>query len=110
MTPPPPPTAHGVARDGADPFRTSPSRTGWKRRCKSDLEYAEGMHLVDQKEVYDTCGYRIRDDLLEGCAVVIFACVLSPSSLRRRAHSARSARTVPLQRPAASSTPPVVNA
>jgi hypothetical protein len=55
------------------------SAYGFKRRCKSDMNYAEGMTLIDQGTVYDQVGTRIKSDLLSGSAVVIFAYGLSGS-------------------------------
>ena len=55
------------------------SAYGFKRRCKSDEAVAEGMKLIDQGVCYNQVGLRIKQDLLEGCAVVIFAYGLSGS-------------------------------
>jgi|EP01046_Picozoa_sp_COSAG06_P006819 hypothetical protein len=55
------------------------SAYGWKRRCKSDIPVAENMKLIDQHVCYNQCGLRIKKDLLDGCAVVIFAYGLSGS-------------------------------
>ena len=48
------------------------SAYGFKRRVKSDEAIAEGMKLIDQQTCYNQCGLRIKKDLMEGCAVVIF--------------------------------------
>ena len=55
------------------------SAYGYKRRCKSDEAVAEGMKLIDQLVCYNQCGLRIKADLMEGSAVVIFAYGLSGS-------------------------------
>ena len=55
------------------------SAYGFKRRVKSDEAIAEGMKLIDQQTCYNQCGLRIKKDLMEGCAVVIFAYGLSGS-------------------------------
>ena len=55
------------------------SAYGFKRRCKSDEAVAEGMKLIDQQTCYNQVGSRIKKDLLEGSAVVMFAYGLSGS-------------------------------
>ena len=49
------------------------SAYGWQRRCKSDENYAEQMKLINQDLAYEACGKKIKKDLLEGNAVVLFA-------------------------------------
>lgn len=55
------------------------SAYGYKRRCKTDMPTADSMKLIDQVDCYNQCGQRLKTDLLEGCAVVIFAYGLSGS-------------------------------
>jgi hypothetical protein len=56
------------------------SAYGWKRRLKGDdAPVAEGMKLMGQKPVFDACGQKIKADLLDGNAVVLFAYGLSGS-------------------------------
>ena len=46
------------------------SAYGWENHQKGDESLSEDMQLVCQDHVYKTCGIRIRDDLLNGKAVV----------------------------------------
>eukprot|EP00329_Picozoa_sp_Boothbay-MS584-11_P000078 958_3 len=55
------------------------SAYGYKRRIKSDEAIGESMALIDQAAVYNQVGSRIKADLLDGSAVVIFAYGLSGS-------------------------------
>jgi hypothetical protein len=55
------------------------SAYGFKNHCKSDMETAENMKLVHQGMAYEAVGTKIKDDLLGGSAVVIFAYGLSGS-------------------------------
>lgn len=55
------------------------SAYGWQRRCKSDEASAEQMKLINQDLAYEACGKKIKKDLLEGNAVVLFAYGLSGS-------------------------------
>ena len=56
------------------------SAYGWKRRLKgNDGNVAESMKLMAQKPVYEACGNKIKADLLDGNAVVLFAYGLSGS-------------------------------
>jgi hypothetical protein len=62
------------------------SAYGYERRLQSNQTEANAMHLMNQEEVYSQCGSKIKGDLLEGNAVVLFAYGLSGSgkvSLRR---------------------------
>ena len=55
------------------------SAYGWQRRCKSNEDQAEEMKLINQDLAYEACGKKIKKDLLEGNAVVLFAYGLSGS-------------------------------
>lgn len=56
------------------------SAYNYKRYLTGDnLPDAEAMTLVDQEEVYRQCGMKIKNDLLGGNAVVLFAYGLSGS-------------------------------
>ncbi|OQR94133.1 hypothetical protein ACHHYP_01681 [Achlya hypogyna] len=55
------------------------SAYGYKRHVKGDTLPADNMLLVDQSMAYDACGTKIKDDLLGGNAVVMFAYGLSGS-------------------------------
>jgi hypothetical protein len=55
------------------------SAFGWKRRCKSDRNVAEGMALVSNGDVYSSVGQNIKADLCGGNCVVLFAYGLSGS-------------------------------
>ena len=52
-----------------------------KNHCISDesKEQAKTMHVTSQQEVYDAVGTRIKDQLLDGNAIVLFAYGLSGS-------------------------------
>ncbi len=55
------------------------SAYGYENHIKSDKEEASSMKLIDQCEVYEQCGRKIKADLLCGNAVVLFAYGLSGS-------------------------------
>mmetsp|Transcript_5555 Transcript_5555/g.5738 ORF Transcript_5555/g.5738 Transcript_5555/m.5738 type:complete len:1029 (+) Transcript_5555:142-3228(+) len=57
------------------------SAYGYKRHCQGDNNMAEAdrMVLINQTAVYDSCGQKIRADLMGGNAVVLFAYGLSGS-------------------------------
>ncbi len=55
------------------------SAYGYENHIKSDKEEASSMKLIDQREVYEQCGRKIKADLLCGNAVVLFAYGLSGS-------------------------------
>jgi hypothetical protein len=57
------------------------SAYGFKNHCKSDesKEQAESMKLIDQEMVYNACGAKIKDQLYDGNAIVLFAYGLSGS-------------------------------
>ncbi|KDO23396.1 hypothetical protein SPRG_11488 [Saprolegnia parasitica CBS 223.65] len=55
------------------------SAYGYKRHVKGDSLPADNMLLVDQAMAYEACGAKIKDDLLGGNAVVMFAYGLSGS-------------------------------
>lgn len=55
------------------------SAYGYKRHMVGDTTDADEMELIDQENVYVQCGKRIKDDLLGGNAVVLFAYGLSGS-------------------------------
>ena len=56
------------------------SAYGYSRHLKGDnMPDADGMLLVDQKMAYDGCGLKIKEDVLTGNAVVLFAYGLSGS-------------------------------
>jgi len=55
------------------------SAYGYKRHVKEDLDEADNMELIDQNAVYTGCGQKIKNDLLTGNAVVLFAYGLSGS-------------------------------
>lgn len=57
------------------------SAYGWQRHCLGDAEkqHAESMKLIDQANMYQQCGEKIKADLLGGNAVVLFAYGLSGS-------------------------------
>ena len=53
---------------------------GYQRHLKGDnMGDADGMKLVDQQAAYDSVGMKIKDDLMSGNAVVLFAYGLSGS-------------------------------
>ena len=53
---------------------------GYKRRAhEDDLKDCESMKLIDQKAVYDKVGSKVREAVLDGDAVVLFAYGLSGS-------------------------------
>jgi len=51
----------------------------WKRKAKDNLDVCESQHNWSQGEKYKLCGVKIKRDLLEGNAVVVFAYGLSGS-------------------------------
>ncbi|CAM9272315.1 unnamed protein product [Chrysoparadoxa australica] len=55
------------------------SAYGFDRHVKSNEDEANAMQLMNQEKVYEQCGCRIKADLLEGSAVVLFAYGLSGS-------------------------------
>lgn len=56
------------------------SAYGYKRHCSANnMPDAEAMLLVNQEMVYNGCGTKIKNDLLSGSAVVLFAYGLSGS-------------------------------
>mmetsp|Transcript_30019 Transcript_30019/g.95927 ORF Transcript_30019/g.95927 Transcript_30019/m.95927 type:complete len:1113 (-) Transcript_30019:49-3387(-) len=55
------------------------SAFGWQRRCKSDEGIAESMPMITQPDCYEACGKKIKAELLDGNAVVLFAYGLSGS-------------------------------
>eukprot|EP01051_Picozoa_sp_SAG22_P004377 SAG22_NODE_232_length_14402_cov_58.042159_7_plen_1312_part_00 len=55
------------------------SGDGYERHCKSDKAVAKGMHMIDQRACYDQCWSAVKDELLGGAAVVLFAYGLSGS-------------------------------
>ena len=57
------------------------SAYGYQRHLKGkkNMEDADNMKLIDQATVYESCGLKIKQDLLQGSAVVLFAYGLSGS-------------------------------
>ncbi|KAF0683976.1 Aste57867_24057 [Aphanomyces stellatus] len=55
------------------------SAYGYKRHVQGDTLPADNMLLTDQTMAYDACGLKIKNDLLGGNAVVMFAYGLSGS-------------------------------
>ena len=56
------------------------SAYGYQRHvADDDKAHCESMKLIDQQMAYDGCGRRIKKDLLDGNAVVLFAYGLSGS-------------------------------
>jgi hypothetical protein len=55
------------------------SAYGYKRRCKKNLEIADAMELINQDKVYSDCGEKIKAQVLDGSAIVLFAYGLSGS-------------------------------
>lgn len=55
------------------------SAYGWQRRQKSDTHLSEDMKLIAQPDCYNAVGLKIKGDLLDGNAVVMFAYGLSGS-------------------------------
>jgi hypothetical protein len=51
------------------------SAFGWERYQEGAEEVSQSMALVTQDDVYSSCGIEIKDHILDGCAVVLFACV-----------------------------------
>ena len=47
--------------------------------CEKDKEIANGMEFIDQDKAYDACGEKVKENLLDGSAVVMFAYGLSVS-------------------------------
>ena len=53
---------------------------GYERHIKGDNKPdADGMELIDQEKAYNACGKKIKNDLMAGNAVVLFAYGLSGS-------------------------------
>jgi hypothetical protein len=56
------------------------SAYGYKRYCaEKDMHVADEMELINQSIVYNSCGSKIKEDLYNGSAVVLFAYGLSGS-------------------------------
>ena len=56
------------------------SAYGYQRHChEKDMGVAEGMKLINQNDAYDGVGKKIKADVLDGNAVVLFAYGLSGS-------------------------------
>jgi len=55
------------------------SAYGFERHCTANIEEARNMLLVNQQMVYESCGQKIKNDLMGGSAVVLFAYGLSGS-------------------------------
>jgi len=56
------------------------SAYGYQRHCdQKDMQIADGMTMVDQQMAYESCGQKIKADLMQGNAVVLFAYGLSGS-------------------------------
>jgi hypothetical protein len=56
------------------------SAYGYKRHCNAeDMHHADDMKLVDQVEAYSQVGMKVKNDVLSGSAVVLFAYGLSGS-------------------------------
>ena len=54
------------------------SAFGWERyQAEGAEEVSQSMTLVTQDDVYSSCGIEIKDHILDGCAVVLFACVVA---------------------------------
>ena len=49
------------------------SAYGWERRAKSNEDMCADMELIHQGKAYDRIGNKIKKDLLDGNAVVLFA-------------------------------------
>ena len=50
-----------------------------QRHVRGDCPEAESMSLINQEDVYNSCGTKIKTDLMQGNAVVLFAYGLSGS-------------------------------
>nr|CCA15041.1 predicted protein putative [Albugo laibachii Nc14] len=55
------------------------SAYGFQRHVQGNLDQAQAMELVDQAHAYQSVGVKMKDDLLTGNAVVLFAYGLSGS-------------------------------
>lgn len=55
------------------------SAYGYHRHVQENLDQAQAMTLIDQAQAYQSVGLKIKDDLLSGNAVVLFAYGLSGS-------------------------------
>jgi Kinesin motor domain len=55
------------------------SAYGYDRHITSNKEQADAMQLMNQEAVYASCGTKIKADLMDGNAVVLFAYGLSGS-------------------------------
>ncbi|CCI41722.1 unnamed protein product [Albugo candida] len=55
------------------------SAYGYHRHVQGNLDQAQAMTLIDQAQAYHSVGLKIKDDLLSGNAVVLFAYGLSGS-------------------------------
>lgn len=47
--------------------------------CEKDKDIANGMEFIDQDKAYNACGEKVKENLLDGSAVVMFAYGLSGS-------------------------------
>jgi len=54
------------------------SAFGWERYQDGQEAVSESMSLVTQEDVYHKVGLEIKDHVLDGCAVVLFAYVITP--------------------------------
>ena len=50
-----------------------------QHHCTKNIEIANAMKLIDQVHVYEDCGETIKNQVLDGEAVVLFAYGLSGS-------------------------------
>lgn len=55
------------------------SAYGWQKHQKGNEGEAEDMKLINSEKVYESCGLKIKSELLEGNAIVLFAYGLSGS-------------------------------
>ena len=74
------------------------SAYGFQRHVQGNLDQAQAMELVDQAHAYQSVGVKMKDDLLTGNAVVLFAYGLSGSG---KTYTVFGARRI-LSRPSAS--------
>lgn len=73
------------------------SAYGFQRHVLDDPPEAAQMTLVDQKMAYDSVGLKIKDDLLAGNAVVLFAYGLSGSGKTFTVFGVRSLSSVGME-------------
>jgi Kinesin motor domain len=71
------------------------SAYGYDRHITSNKEQADAMLLMNQEAVYAQCGTKIKADLLDGNAVVLFAYGLSGSG---KTYSSALLKASPTQR------------